>query len=159
MAFQSFLRHKRIHAEAWQQARPEEYGKLEKMFELIGDVSFDQQKKFLFNPLRLSFPLPADLIPEPVAKPKAAPTATADPQAPAKAPAMKMKLPLKKSPAAEAPSSQVAAKPPALKGKVPLKGKLPIPPAEKTTDEENAKPKPPALKGKVPLKKKPSTEE
>jgi len=55
MDFPEFLSKKRINAEAWRQARPEEYARLAAMYAASGEKSFDAQKKFLFNPLRLEF--------------------------------------------------------------------------------------------------------
>lgn len=150
MSFHDFLYQKRIHAEAWQQARREEYGKLEQMFVAMGEVSFDQQKKFLFNPVRLEFPLPAELVPEPIKKARVAPAKlTAKSASASSAPAMKEKLPLKKK--AAAASDSPAPKAPPLKGKLPLKKKA-------VTDDSESPgktvTKAPPLKGKLPLKKK-----
>ena len=124
-SFQIFLYQKRIHAEAWQAARSEEYARLEALFLTMGATSFDQQKKFLFNPVRLEFSLPESLVLPPTQKKKS-------------------------SPSLNRPSPQTTAKPPALKGKINLK---PGATAKNNTKAPGTSgPKPPALKGKINLK-------
>ncbi|MEL7341958.1 MAG: hypothetical protein AAGM67_15865 [Bacteroidota bacterium] len=164
-AFQQFLYQKRIHAEAWKSARSEEYEKLEVLFGKMGSNSFDQQKKFLFNPVRLEFPLPEELVPPPVKKakpalPKKSPTAAASKPSPP----LKGKLPLTKKPGAPSLSGKArltpkqpatdspeksSSKAPALKGKVKLTPKKQAP--DSSEQQEKSSPKPPSLKGKVKL--------
>ena len=52
-----FFREKRIDIEALQKSRKAFCDELEQTFVQLGPQSFDQQKKFIFNPLRLDFPL------------------------------------------------------------------------------------------------------
>ena len=52
-----FFREKRIDIEALQKSRKAFCDELEQTFVQLGPHSFDQQKKFIFNPLRLDFPL------------------------------------------------------------------------------------------------------
>ncbi|NOK86099.1 MAG: hypothetical protein GFH27_549397n47 [Chloroflexi bacterium AL-W] len=68
MDFHDFLYRKRIHAEAFQQARSGEYDDLAALYQAVGVKSFDQQKKFIFNPLRKIFPLPEALVIAPSSK-------------------------------------------------------------------------------------------
>ena len=63
-----FFREKRIDLEALQKSRKTLCDELEQTFVQLGAQSFDQQKKFIFNPLRLDFPL--DIPIEESVKPK-----------------------------------------------------------------------------------------
>jgi hypothetical protein len=56
MDFQAFLVKKRIDGDAFRTQRPQEWERYAQVFAEIGEVSFDQQKKFLFNPWRIAFP-------------------------------------------------------------------------------------------------------
>lgn len=61
-AFNIFFKEKRIDLKAFRESRKELCEELEKIFVQIGPQSFDQQKKFLFNPLRLDFPLDTPIL-------------------------------------------------------------------------------------------------
>ncbi len=178
-SFTDFLHRKRIFAKAWQQARPEEYQNLERLFTEMGETSFDQHKKFLFNPTRLQFPLPEALVPKPAKKekpglkPSGKSTSEGSGKAPllkkkklstasstsgegdkkASPPPLKGKLPIKKK-SAEGSQKEDKPKPPPLKGEIPLKKKS----KDSLDEEETAAPKPPPLKKKLPLKKKGNAE-
>ena len=54
--FEIFLKKKRIDSDRFHKERPSEWEAYQKLFEQMGPKSFDHQKKFFFNPLRLSFP-------------------------------------------------------------------------------------------------------
>ena len=56
-SFEAFLESKKIDSAALRKDRAEEYAQLSKEYWLLSENSFDQQKKFIFNPLRLEFPL------------------------------------------------------------------------------------------------------
>ena len=62
MDFEAFLFKKRIDSALFRKSRPEEWEKLNVLFETMGEKSFDQHKKFHFNPLRLSFPLHMEAV-------------------------------------------------------------------------------------------------
>ncbi|TAE51047.1 MAG: hypothetical protein EAZ89_10835 [Bacteroidetes bacterium] len=55
MTFEDFLKSKRIDSAAFRAARPEEWESWRQLFEAMGPVSFDYQKKYFFNPVRRSF--------------------------------------------------------------------------------------------------------
>lgn len=55
--FLLFLKKKKIDAEKFLSHEPELFFKWQEVFLSVGEVSFDQQKKFLFNKLRRQFPL------------------------------------------------------------------------------------------------------
>jgi len=110
MKLEEFLDKKRIDAKRLRQERPGLWAAWEKLFERLGPASFDQQKKFDFNPLRLSFPSQKPIEESSPAKPKkklplkkpnlkkssSAPTQEEAGKEPRKAPLPKKKLPLKK---------------------------------------------------------------
>ena len=53
----AFLSAKKIDVAAFKAALPAEYEALEDAYAQMSPKSFDQQKKFVFNPIRLQFPL------------------------------------------------------------------------------------------------------
>jgi hypothetical protein len=55
--FEVYLEIKKVDADAWKAARPEEFERQAAAFDALGARSFDQQKKFLVNDWRLAFPL------------------------------------------------------------------------------------------------------
>lgn len=52
-----FLASKLIDAEQFKESMPETYEKWKKLYESEGPVRFDQVMKFMFNPIRRSYPL------------------------------------------------------------------------------------------------------
>lgn len=56
--FSDYLASKKIHAAAYQAARPADYAKYEALYVQMGTLSFDHQAKFLINDWRLAYPLP-----------------------------------------------------------------------------------------------------
>ena len=66
-SFEIFLKKKRIDPVLFQKERPAEWEAYQKLFQQMGPLSFDHQKKFFFNPLRQEFPLN-----EPIEKPDSA---------------------------------------------------------------------------------------
>ncbi len=135
MAFEAFLLKKRIDSTLFRERRPEEWNKLSMLFEKMGEKSFDQHKKFQFNPLRLTFPLKEiPLVEE-------------------KAPTKQEKLPLRKPITAGEEETNLA---PPVK-KIPLKSKpVTLPQAEENTEAqpETLNTPPPSVK-KLPIKAKP----
>lgn len=152
MDLSQFLEQKRIDAAAWKAARPEEFAKLEGIFAIAGPVSFDQQKKFLFNPARLAFPLPPERV--------AALEKAARPSASEGLP--KKKLPLRVQPAAsEAPAADPSTTEPPSPvlpaGEAPATEAAPLPrkkPGLKTTTAP-ASPEAAPADSPLPPKKKP----
>jgi hypothetical protein len=55
--FDMFLASKLIDAEQFKESMPETYEKWKKLYESEGPVRFDQVMKFMFNPIRRSYPL------------------------------------------------------------------------------------------------------
>lgn len=151
-----FFREKRIDIEALKKSREVLYDELEQTFLQIGAQSFDQQKKFIFNPLRLDFPL--DLPIEEKAKPKKGKLP----------PKKKIPLPNKDKSAVEAETKKRKAPPlkkPLMKkavkegeaGKKPAKApplKRPIMKRKSEgKEEEKDRPKPPPLKRPIMKRK------
>lgn len=107
-AFTAFLHAKRIHAQAWQQSRPDEFLALEQAFLLMGKASFDARKKFIFNELRKEFlwkeetasferqAASGETAREDGASDKVQGASEEQPEV-KKAPPMKLKIPLKKA--------------------------------------------------------------
>ncbi|MEL6250531.1 MAG: hypothetical protein AAFR87_00865 [Bacteroidota bacterium] len=120
--FVIFFREKRIDIEALKKSRKTFCDELEQNFIQIGAQSFDQQKKFIFNPLRLDFPL--DIPIEETLRPKKA------------KPLLKKKIPLPNKDKTETTSETKTSKAP------PLKRPL----MKKSSDEGAAKKKSPPLK-------------
>lgn len=112
MSLEAFLHEKRIDAEAFRRAQPAHFAALEALLAQAGKASFDQQKKFLFNPLRREYPLavpaeapgaaPPARRPLPLKK-AAAPEPEAPPQPPADAPPPARKKPLLRTLPPDAP--------------------------------------------------------
>jgi hypothetical protein len=55
--FEKFLISKKINAASFRLAEPERFSNLEAEFNLMGSKSFDHSKKFIFNRLRLKYPI------------------------------------------------------------------------------------------------------
>ncbi|MFN0203580.1 MAG: hypothetical protein ACKVTZ_18785 [Bacteroidia bacterium] len=150
MTFEEFLTAKRIDIEAYRAARPSEWTGFEALYAQIGAKSFDQQKKFLFNPLRLIFPskLPLPTKTEATSNPK---KIIAKPQVPVSA---------EKKVDAETPNIIESTPPPSPK-KMPMKMKpaIPVEKKEEQTEisevNENQVNTPPPSPKKMPMKMKP----
>lgn len=177
-AFDIFFEEKRIDLKAFRENRKDLCEELEKLFNQIGPRSFDQQKKFLFNPLRLDFPLKTPL-PEkskpiktkPALRKKTikaprsvqqgtneeAPQEKSNPAPPLKRPVMKPKATAKpkppplKRPLMKKKDSAEGKTGEESKAKPPLKRPIMKP-------KGDAKPKPPPLKRPL-MKKKEANEE
>jgi len=137
-SFDIFIEKKRIDLKAFREARKDLCDELEQLYIQLGPFSFDQQKKFLFNPLRLDFPLNTPIV----KKPKK----------------VKPKVGLLKKPLRTSKSGKEQEGEPAKKKPIPLKRPL----MKKKTDNESPenpplKRKPPPLKRPI-MKKKDSTE-
>ena len=57
LTFEQFFEKKKIDLAAYRQAEPQAVQQLEEAYAVMGETSFDQRKKFLFNDLRLAYPL------------------------------------------------------------------------------------------------------
>lgn len=57
MSFEEFLISKKINIESFRLAEPERFELLASDFEAMGEKSFDHSKKFIFNKLRLKYPM------------------------------------------------------------------------------------------------------
>ena len=154
MNFETFLRQKRIHPEAFREQRPALWEQFRSLYQQIGSPSFDLQKKFYFNDLRALFPLPADQIPEP-AKPATKPK-LARPKLHSKASDQAGAKPKLAKPAMRKPSSEEIDKKP-IKPKL-VKPKLAQPVMKKDPGEPSEIEK--TLKPKLakPVMKKPTEE-
>ena len=53
--FEEYMAKKKIKVQRFQAERSEEWLELKKLYELIGEASFDQQKKYFINDWRLRF--------------------------------------------------------------------------------------------------------
>lgn len=133
ISLEDFLRKKRIAPDAFRAALPEEWAEYERLFQEMGPVSFDYQKKFFFNGLRRAFPLPPE------------------PALPAEAPAApeRKKLILKR-PASTAPEAEAAEAPQPEAPAAPERKKLVLRPA--APPAETAGPPARALKKPLPLR-------
>lgn len=161
-SFDIFIEKKRIDLNALREARKDLCDELERLYIQVGPYSFDQQKKFLFNPLRLDFPLNTPIVEKPKkAKPKAtllkkplrAPKSIKeeDGEKPKKKP-ISLKRPLMKKQGEQEPAEKASLKkkPPALKRPI-MKRK------DATEVETTPKKKAPPLKRPI-MKKKDSPE-
>ena len=99
--FESFFHEKRIDLAALKSDRKEFCEELEALFEQVGPQSFDQQKKFIFNPLRLDYPLKVPI--EKMEKDKAAKPALKKPLMKKKITTEAAKSPSKKAPPLKRP--------------------------------------------------------
>ena len=62
LSFSDYLKSKKINEEAFKAALPEEYARWQADFEDTHPDSFTLRKKFLINPYRRRFMLPAEVI-------------------------------------------------------------------------------------------------
>lgn len=157
-SFDIFIEKKRIDLKALREARKDLCEELERLYILVGPSSFDQQKKFLFNPLRVDFPLNTLIVEKPkkvkpkvtlLKKPLRAPTSIKEQggEKPKKKP-ISLKRPLMKKQGEQESSEKapVKRKAPALK--------RPIMKKKDATDVEKApKKKAPPLKRPIMKKK------
>jgi hypothetical protein len=58
MSLEEFFTKKKIHWERFRQELPEEWSRMQSIYEECGPKSFDHFMKFYFNEWRLRFPLP-----------------------------------------------------------------------------------------------------
>ncbi|MEO0898006.1 MAG: hypothetical protein AAFY71_16475 [Bacteroidota bacterium] len=172
MRLEDFLTQKRIDVESFKTAQPDLWAKWESLFQQISPQSFDQQKKFEFNPIRLAHPSKEPIQPKSPTKAKPVPkratggeTSSSDSK----------KLPLKKRPAlkgkkkislktkdsstedksgaknmTDSPKTALKKGPP-LKGRKDIKLKTKNSEQEENSKEEQPFPKPKLKKG-PPLK-------
>lgn len=64
--FEAYLKGKKIDADAFRKARPEQFDSLEKVFDQVHPDSFTAQKLFLINPIRREFRLVEEEAPKEV---------------------------------------------------------------------------------------------
>ena len=140
MTFDEFLQKKKIDSGLFRSTRPDEWGKYCLLFDQMGEKSFDQHKKFYFNPLRLSFPLPFTSVPEiktektlkqPLRKPIVSTEEVAENEEAQTPPPVK-KLPMKAKPVVntqEEEKTEEIQTPPPVK-KLPMKAKPIVKPPE-----------------------------
>ncbi len=132
MNFEVFLHKKKIDSERFKAEKPDEWQKLCNLYRLMGEKSFDHQKKFLFNPLRIAFAY-------------SAPIASSSP---------KEEQPLVKDrEIAPKDDTQVTTPPPSMK-KPPIKAK-PLLPLENEAENPPVLNTPPPSMKKPPIKAKP----
>ncbi len=74
MTFEEFFKKKRIDLVALDKSEPALFSEFKIHFEQMGEKSFDHTKKYWFNKLRHSFPIPQEIktekvhIPNPIAE-------------------------------------------------------------------------------------------
>lgn len=66
LTFEDFFKKKKIDLQQLQQAEPAVYAEFNREYPLMGEKSFDHSKKYWFNNLRRTYPLPEIVKPHPV---------------------------------------------------------------------------------------------